>query len=170
MMRDYTDGVKENISFFVGKEVETTPTQGKKTLFVVGIKKTNLIQKHLDKNKCKHIYFGANHSFKQLDGSEIQQIANQLKYVLQKGYYVTMDTNPTYQFPDIMKLLTYSKFTLVYGVRVDNVKKIKGNVVIKVDDKDFKATNPGVWCWTVKEMTDKKHFTDWDKYGDDKTI
>ena len=170
MMRDYKDGVKDNATFFVGKEVETTPTKGKKTLFVVGLQKTATVQKHAEKNKCKHIYFGANHSYKQLDGSEVHSICNQMKYFLKNGYYVTMDTNPGYKFDDIHDLLTHPKFTLVYAVVMADLKKIKGNVVIKVDDKDFKATNTGVWCWTVKEMADKKHFTGWDQYGGDKTL
>ena len=31
MKRNYTDGVKEDIDFFVGKEVEKTKTKGKKS-------------------------------------------------------------------------------------------------------------------------------------------
>ena len=53
---------------------------------------------------------------------------------------------------------------------MDNVKKMKGNIVIKIDDADFKATNPGVWCWTVNDMIDKKHFTHWEEYGKDKIV
>jgi hypothetical protein len=58
----------------------------------------------------------------------------------------------------------------VYGVTVENVKDIQGNVVIKIDDRDFKATNPGVWCWSVKDMMKKKNYTAWEEYGDDKTL
>jgi len=42
--------------------------------------------------------------------------------------------------------------------------------VIKLDDADFRATNPGVWCWSVRDMIDDKHFTDWAEYGDDETL
>ena len=170
MKRDYKNGIKDSANFFVGAEVEKTATEGMHTLFVVGLQRTATVLRHAEKNGAKHIYFGANHSYKQLDGSEVHSICNQMKYFLKNGYYVTMDTNPGYKFDDIHDLLTHPKFTLVYAVVMADLKKIKGNVVIKVDDKDFKATNPGVWCWTVKEMADKKHFTGWDQYGGDKTL
>ena len=170
MKRDYAEGIKENINFFIGKEVEQTKTKGMQTLFVVGLQRHNVILKYAEKNKCKHIYFGANHSFKTLAGDEVQSIYNQLKYFLDKGYWVTFDTSPTPRFEDIHNLLSNRKFTIVYGLRMDNVKKMKGNIVIKIDDADFRATNPGVWCWTVNDMIDKKHFTHWEEYGKDKIV
>ena len=57
MKRDYIDGIKEDADFFVGKEVETTPTKGMQTLFVVGLQRTATVLKHAENNKCKHIYF-----------------------------------------------------------------------------------------------------------------
>ena len=48
--------------------------------------------------------------------------------------------------------------------------QMKGNVVIKLDDSDYKATNPGVWCWSVKDMMTEQHFTDWVEYEKDKII
>jgi ribulose bisphosphate carboxylase small subunit len=170
MKRDYIDGVKEDADFFVGKEVETTPTKGMQTLFVVGLQRTATVLKHAEKNKCKHIYFGANHSFKVLAGEEVEAIHNQLQYFLDKGYWVTFDTSPNLRFENIQKLLTNKKFTLVYGLRMDDVLKMQGNVVIKIDDKDFRATNPGVWCWSVRDMIDETHFTDWSQYKDDEII
>ena len=171
MKRDYKDGVKEGATFFVGLEVEKTSTKGMKTLFVVDLQRTATVLRHAEKNKCKHIYFGANHSYKVLDGQEVQSIASQLQYFLERDYHVTIDMNPAYKgFSEITKLLSYPKFTIVYGVTVENVKDIQGNVVIKIDDRDFKATNPGVWCWSVKDMMKKKNYTAWDEYGDDKTL
>ena len=58
----------------------------------------------------------------------------------------------------------------IEGAAINLVKKMKGNIVIKIDDADFKATNPGVWCWTVNDMIDKKHFTHWEEYGKDKIV
>lgn len=171
MNRDYQDGVKDSATFFVGNEVEKTLTEGMKTLFVVDLQRTATVLRHAEKNNCKHIYFGANHSYKVLDGQEIQSISSQLKYFLEKDYYVTIDMNPAYhKFTDITNLLSYPKFTVVYGITMENVTNLKGNVVIKIDDKDFKATNPGVWCWSVRDLIKKKHFTPWDKYGADKTL
>ena len=47
---------------------------------------------------------------------------------------------------------------------------MKGNVIFKIDDKDFKATNPGVWCWSVRDLIKEEHFTDWNEYGDDEIL
>ena len=170
MKRDYVDGVSEDIVFFVGKEVEKTKTKGMKTLFVVGLQRTATIVRHAEKNNCKHIYFGANHSFKTLVGEEVIPLANQLKYFLDHDYWVTFDTSPTPRFQDFIDLLSYKKFSIIYGLRMDNVKKLKGNIVIKIDDADYNATNPGVWCWSVRDMINEKHFTEWKEYTKDKII
>ena len=37
MKRDYKDGIKSHVDFFVRDEVERTPARGKRTLFVVGL-------------------------------------------------------------------------------------------------------------------------------------
>ena len=71
---------------------------------------------------------------------------------------------------DFIDLLSYKKFSIIYGLRMDNVKKLKGNIVIKIDDADYNATNPGVWCWSVRDMINEKHFTEWKEYTKDKII
>jgi hypothetical protein len=44
------------------------------------------------------------------------------------------------------------------------------NTTIKFDDKDFEATNPGVWCVPLGAVTQKKYFTNWDLYTNDEII
>jgi hypothetical protein len=44
------------------------------------------------------------------------------------------------------------------------------NTMLKIDDKDFKASNPGVWCHRLHNLQDEKKFTDWSEYGLDKII
>ena len=39
-----------------------------------------------------------------------------------------------------------------------------------IDDKDFDATNPGVWCHSLHDLMDREKFTDWGKYGLDKVL
>ena len=63
MNRDYTDGVKDDVEFFTGTEVEHTPAYGMKTLFVVGVKHPTEIETHL-KDDVRHSFFAAIHSFK----------------------------------------------------------------------------------------------------------
>ena len=43
-------------------------------------------------------------------------------------------------------------------------------VDIKIDDKDFEATNPGVWCHSLHDLTNRAAFTDWSKYTQDTII
>ena len=47
MKRDYDTGVKDNVEFFVGTEVEKTPAYGMKTLFVTGIHSYITIKQHI---------------------------------------------------------------------------------------------------------------------------
>ena len=62
MDRNYKDGNKKDVIFFIGTEVEGTPAYGLKTLFVVGLHSVEQIKEHLHSD-IDHIFFGANHSF-----------------------------------------------------------------------------------------------------------
>ena len=52
MDRDYANGHKSDVEYFVGKEVEKTPAYDKDTLFVVGIKPYRDIIKLATRNNC----------------------------------------------------------------------------------------------------------------------
>ena len=59
---------------------------------------------------------------------------------------------------------------LNHCVVVPYVKQWGYNAMIKIDDKDFKASNPGVWCHSLHDLMDREKFTDWGKYGLDKVL
>ena len=40
----------------------------------------------------------------------------------------------------------------------------------EVDDVDFDATNPGVWCHSVHSLQNRNTFTPWSKYTKDTTL
>jgi hypothetical protein len=42
--------------------------------------------------------------------------------------------------------------------------------MIKIDDKDFKATNPGVWTHSLHKLKDRSKFTAWADYKNDEII
>jgi hypothetical protein len=44
------------------------------------------------------------------------------------------------------------------------------NATLKIDDKDFNATNPGVWCHNLQDLLGRDRFTNWDQYGKDEII
>ena len=60
MRRDYTTGVAERVTYFVGDEVEVTPAFNLRTLFVVGVMASEEITDIATKHECDHVYFGAN--------------------------------------------------------------------------------------------------------------
>ena len=41
---------------------------------------------------------------------------------------------------------------------------------IKSHDKDFSATNPGVWCHSLHDLMDRNTFTSWAEYTKDEVI
>ena len=169
MKRDYNTGVNNDAQFFVGNEVEKTATHGMKTLFVVGHQSLNAIKEHADKHGCKHVYLGANQCFKFFDREDDILLQKMIPELL-KNYYVTLDIPPTSEPKSIIRLLTDSKFTVVYSLPVANIMDMKGNIVVKIDDTDFRATNPGVWCWSVRDLINEDHFTDWKEYKGDEII
>jgi hypothetical protein len=42
--------------------------------------------------------------------------------------------------------------------------------MIKIDDRGFKETNPGVWSHSLHSLMDRKCFTDWQQYTNDEII
>ena len=63
MKRDYADGVKDDVTYFTGYEVEKTPAYDMDTLFVVGCCPLKEVIDKAKENTVEHIYLGANHSF-----------------------------------------------------------------------------------------------------------
>jgi hypothetical protein len=48
--------------------------------------------------------------------------------------------------------------------------KYNYNAILKIDDKDFEATNPGVWTHRLHDLLEHEKFTDWDQYKEDEII
>jgi hypothetical protein len=88
MKRDYSTGVEEDINFFVGTEVEHTPAFGMRTLFVTGVQSDAAIQARALAHKCKHIFFGANHSFNPTDYNEHKAWEDMIMLFLKSDYLV----------------------------------------------------------------------------------
>jgi len=162
----------ENTKFFYGTEVEHTPALGKKTLFVVGVQSVNDIAANIQ--DCEHIYFGANQSFpniKTTDFIKWSQWENMILYFLQKGYLCTLDLDVNCVEGLLESSLTEDhNFIPMISVKLPYIKLLGYNATLKLDDKDFAATNPGVWCHSIHELQNRDHFTDWSKYTKDETI
>ena len=96
MERPYESGMNDTAIFFTGIEVEKTPAHNMQTLFVVGMQSAStIVGKTLDSHyPCKHIYLGANHSFKNINIDHIQALMKVIDELLSKGYWVTLDIDP----------------------------------------------------------------------------
>jgi len=162
----------ENVEFFYGTEVEHTPALGKKTLFVVGVQSIDDIAANIQ--GCEHIYFGANQSFPNIDTNDYvkwTQWENMILSFLQKGYLCTLDIDVGCVEGLLESSLSEDdNFIPMISVKLPYIRQLGYNAVLKLDDKDFAATNPGVWCHSIHELQNRDHFTDWSKYTKDETL
>ena len=173
MKRDYKDGVKEDAVFFFGKEVEHTPAYGMDTLFVTDIQSIKKIEKALTVTtwSATHIFFGANHSFNPTTPDEWNEWERMIEYFLKKDYLCSLDIpiNQVEEFNDC-GLNDHDNFIPQIRVPIPYIKLWNYNTMIKIDDKDFKATNPGVWSHSLHDLKDRSKFTPWADYKNDKVI
>ena len=171
MKRNYESGVSNTPIFFTGIEVEKTPAFGLKTLFVTGTQPCDIIQEHFEKEQCEHIFFGANHSFEPLNEQEWTSWERMIKAFLTAGKLCSLDIPIGYAEEFLESGLTeYENFIPQLRVPVPYIKQWNYNTMVKIDDKDFKASNPGVWCHSLHNLMDREKFTDWGKYSLDKVI
>ena len=166
----------EDIRYFVGTEVEHTPAYGMPTLFVVGVQDPYVILTLARNNQCEHIYFGANQSFPKLntdDYSAWHQWEVMVLQVLQdeKKYMCTLDIDVAcVEGLAESTLIEHDNFIPMISVKLPYMKLLGYNATIKLDDRDFAATNPGVWCHNLHDLQNRDRYTPWSKYTKDKVI
>lgn len=154
----------ENLTFFTGIEVEKTPAYQMRTLFVIGLQDIEEIIQIAEVEGCNHIYLGANMSY---DPDEAYD--DVVFPLLNKNYWVTLD----FDIRDVEWVLEsgyteYRRFIPMISAKLPYIDQLGYNATLKLDDKDFDATNPGVWCHRVHELKSKESFTNWDEYLKDK--
>lgn len=180
MQRTYTNADTDSVNFFIGHEVEHSPAHGMKTLFVVGLHPWEDIKKLLDdpftkiNRPVEHIYFGANMSFPQLavnDHEGWRGWENVISAALDAGYYATLDLDlSTVEGLLESGLTEHNKFIPMISVKLPYVQQLGYNATIKIDDKGFDQTNPGVWCHTLHSLLDRTQFTSWETYTKDTVL
>lgn len=170
MNRTYTTGYKDNVNFFTGVEVEHTPAHNMPTLFVVGLHSSDSINEHLlsQQEPIKHIFFGANQSFNPRSPEEWADWETMISFFLSKNYICSLDIpiDCVEEFHD-GGLCEYDNFIPQIRVPIPYVRLWNYNTMIKIDDKGFKATNPGVWTHSLHQLMDREKFTDWFQYEKD---
>ena len=173
----------ELAKFFIGTEVEHTPAYGKRTLFVVGLQShqriLEIIQEHrsyTDSDQhIEHVYFGANMSFPKLatnDGAEWAKWENMIFSVMEKADIMcTLDIDVSCVEGLIESGLPENhNFIPMISVKLPYAQLLGYNATIKLDDKDFRATNPGVWCHSLHQLQSRRTFTNWSKYTKDEVV
>lgn len=171
MKRDYSIGEKEDITYFIGAEVEKTPALGKKTLFVTGLQRIEEVELLAVKNNCRHIFFGANHSFSMGSKFDLNRWIELIEYFLKKNYLCSLDISiGLVEKFSHTNLHNYSNFIPQIRVPIPYVEKWNDNTMIKIDDIDFNKTNPGIWTHRLNNLTDNKTFTEWELYKKDEVI
>jgi hypothetical protein len=171
MNRDYTSGTADNVVFFIGNEVEHTPAFGMKTLFVTGVQPIEAIEGALANNNVKHIFFGANHSFNPQGYDEHKQWEEMIFHFLKNEYLCSLDI-PMSQIEEFHEsgYCEYDNFIPQIRVPIPYIRLWNYNTMLKIDDRDFKSTNPGVWSHSLHTLMDRSKFTDWAQYKNDEII
>ena len=173
MKRDYSTGEQESIKYFTGVEIEQTPAYGMQTLFVVGVQGTSEIINLAKEKECKHIYFGANQSFPKLSINDTtwHPWEEMITQCLDAKFWCTLDLDIAC-VEGLLEgpLVEHRRFIPQLSVKLPYLTQLGYNATIKLDDKDFDATNPGVWCHRLRDLTTTESFTDWDQYGKDEII
>ena len=158
-----------DVSFFYGTEVEHTPAYGKPTLFVVGVQPVEHIALNL--KGAEHIFFGANHSFDPKNNLDWQRWEGMVGAFLSKGYLCSLDIPITAvaEFND-SGLCEFRNFIPQIRVSIPYTKLWNYNTMLKIDDVDFDATNPGVWTHSLHSLMSRSTFTSWDEYSKDQPV
>ena len=164
----------EAVSFFVGTEVEHSPAYGERTLFVVGIQDSNDIIIQARRRGCTHIYFGANQSFPRLDtndGDGWQPWETMITDCLDSAFLCTLDLDVSCAEGLLeSSLVERHNFIPMISVKLPYIRQFGYNATLKLDDRDFAATNPGVWCHSLHSLQKRSVFTDWSKYTQDEVL
>lgn len=163
-----------DVTFFVGPEVEHTPAFSKRTLFVVGTPDLEEILKQAKDSRVTHVFMGANHSFEADKTNTTPYWDKTITALLDRSYWVTLDYQ-AHEHELVLQMLNAGiwqsrLFVPLLGVRIPNIETSSPNLTVKIDDVDFKATNRGVWCMHFHEVTDSNRFTDWQDYESDSVL
>jgi hypothetical protein len=173
MNRQYNNITTNTAKFFIGNEVEHTPAYGLKTLFVVGNQTIEAVHYRLDAEEdVTHIFFGANHSFNPNTPGAWIDWNHIIEHFLKLGKQCSLDIPFTVvnDFNNKTNLCSYSNFIPQIRIPVANIKDWSYNTMIKLDDIDFNATNPGVWTHNLKALQNDDVFTSWTDYNNDNII
>jgi hypothetical protein len=90
---------------------------------------------------------------------------------LDAGFWCTLDLDVTCAEGLLeSSLVELHRFIPMISVKLPYIRQFGYNATLKLDDRDFAATNPGVWCHNLHALQRRSVFTDWSKYTQDEVI
>lgn len=162
--------------FFCGVEVENSPAKDMQTLFVVGLQPEDLILSRVTENWCEHVYLGANmsmHYLQYTDHDEWRKWDRLIEALTDSPAikYITVDITSD-QVEGFLESTASenNKVIPMISVKLPYTRLLNYNTTIKIDDKGFDQTNPGVWCHLLHDLMDREHFTPWIAYKGDTPV
>ena len=172
---------RQDVVYFTGYEVEHTVCHGMFTLFVVGtppleniLRKADDTQAFLDESKrIRHIYFGTSQSFnpKSITHEEYRAWDEVIIGCLKANYWVTLDFDVKHVEGVLESCYSeYPRFVPMISVKLPYINQHNYNATIKLDDRTWGATNPGVWTHQLRSLMNMKNYTHWDQYTQDTSI
>lgn len=171
MMRSYDSGNKEHVCLFVGKEIEKTPAFDMQTLFVVGVQNWQQLIEHASEYQCEHIYLGANQSFCPRNAEDTAEWGILATHLLNTGLWVTLDFDIKYVETVLgLGLNDHGRFIPQISAKIPHINQFNYNACLKIDDKDFKSSNEGVWVYNIHDLQNQLHLTKWSQYSKDQII
>lgn len=161
---------RKQLVYFTGYEVEHTICYGMKTLFVVGTPPLEDILYKAVQTECKHIYFGTSQSFnpKRISQEEYAPWDEVILGCLKQDYWVTLDFGVEHTEGVIESGYSeYQRFVPMISVKLPYINQFNYNATLKLDDRTWGATNPGVWTHQLHDLMSKDKYTYWDQYTQD---
>jgi hypothetical protein len=164
---------RQDVVYFTGYEVEHTVAYGMFTLFVVGTPPLEEILAQARQHDVKQIYFGTSQSFNPKDISQEEYSAWDEVIVgcLDAGYWVALDFGVEHIEGVLESSYNeYAKFIPMISVKLPYINQLNYNATIKLDDRTWGSTNPGVWTHHLQSLMGKDKFTFWDQYTQDTEV
>ena len=170
---------RQDVTYFTGYEVEHTVAYGMRTLFVVGTPSLKDIlaiaedsQSFEDESKrIRQIYFGTSQSFNPATHDNWKIWDNRIMGCLEAGYWVCLDFDVKYA-EEIHEegWCEQDRFIPMISVKLPYIKLYNYNATLKIDDRTWGATNPGVWTHQLHNLMSKDKYTHWDQYTQDTSV
>lgn len=164
---------RQQVVYFTGTEVEHTICYGMKTLFVVGTPPLDEILTKAEEHDVEQIYFGTSQSFqpKELTNEEYEPWDNVIVGCLKKDYWVALDFGVEHIEGVLESSYSeYEKFIPMISVKIPYIDQLNYNATLKIDDRTWGATNPGVWTHHLQSLMSKENYTHWGQYTVDKPV